>query len=293
MEDRMKHRGIAIFLSVVLALGASFGAQAQTVKIGWTAWSDAEFVTKLAAKILEDRMGQDVKLIQTDIAPQYQGVAGGDIDVMLMSWLPQTHADYMAKVRDKVVNLGILYGYARLGWVVPDYIPKSDLSSISDLSKADVKEKLDGQIIGIDPGAGLMRLSKKAIKDYGLDDYTLVQSSGAGMTAALDRAIKRKQWIVVTGWSPHWMFGAYHLRYLKDPKGDLGSYERIHAIARKGFYEDNPKAALMISRMYLPLDELQNAMYDAQQTSYEKAVEKFIKDHPKTIDYWVSGKIDQ
>ena len=34
--------------------------------------------------------------------------------------------------------------------------------------------------------------------------------------AALERAVRRNQWIVVTGWSPHWMFGAYDLRYLDE-----------------------------------------------------------------------------
>src|SRR3546814_19299032 len=67
----------------------------------------------------------------------------------------------------------------------------------------------------IDPGAGLMRLSKDAVEEYGLDDYELVSASGAAMTAARERAVKRTEWIVVTGWSPHWMFGAHELRYLE------------------------------------------------------------------------------
>lgn len=284
-----------IILGAALVLGVTTGAQAakhemEPVRIGWTAWSDAEFVTKLAARVIEDRIGQEVKLVQTDIAPQYQGVASGDIDAMLMAWLPGTHSDYYAKVNDKVVDLGILYTKARLGWVVPTYIPESELSSIEDLKKSSVKEKLDGTITGIDPGAGLTRLSKKAIKDYGLD-YDLQLSSGAGMTAALDRAVKRDEWIVVTGWSPHWMFGAYDLRYLEDPKGTLGSYERIHALARQGFYQDNIEVASFLSRMQIPIEDLQNAMYDAQETSYEEAVTKYIKNNKKRIDYWVTGEI--
>jgi glycine betaine/proline transport system substrate-binding protein len=87
------------------------------------------------------------------------------------------------------------------------------------------------------------------------------------------------------------MFGKYDLRYLKDPKGTLGSYERIHAIARQGFYQENPDVALMISRMYLPIDMLQSAMFDAQDTTYEKAVDEFIKSHPKMVDYWVTGQM--
>ncbi len=287
-------RGISLKMITgsLLALGMSTAAVADSVKIGWTAWSDAEFVTKLTAKVLEERLDQDVELIQTDIAPQYQGLASGDIDVMLMSWLPGTHEDYMDTVGSDIVSLGILYGYARLGWAVPAYIPEDELSSIEDLKNDEIRDKLDGTITGIDPGAGLTRLSEQAIEDYELDGYELQISSGAGMTAALERAVNRDEWIVVTGWSPHWKFGAHELRYLEDPRGTLGSFERVHAMARQGFYQDNPEAALVIARMHLDLDVLQDAMFYAQENSYEEAVDRFIADHPKVIDYWVTGKID-
>jgi glycine betaine/proline transport system substrate-binding protein len=288
----MRHNLTRILITLGLALALAAPVQAQDVKIGWTAWSDAEFVTKLAAKVMEDRMDQNVELIQTDIAPQYQGLASGDIDVMMMSWLPGTHSDYMENVGQDIVSLGILYGYARLGWAVPTYIPESELSSIEDLKKDSVREQLDGTITGIDPGAGLTRLSKEAIETYGLEGYELQISSGAGMTAALERAVNRDEWIVVTGWSPHWKFGAYDLRYLEDPEGVLGSYERVHAMAREGFYQENPEAALFLARMHLDLDELQAAMFQAQETSYDEAVDEFIANNGDLIDYWITGKMD-
>lgn len=279
-------------LALIAAAGISgqaFGAD--PIRIGWTAWSDAEFITKLTARIIENRFDREVELIQTDIAPQYQGLATGSIDVMFMSWQPETHGDYMEKVGSDVVNLSMLYTHARLGWAVPAYVPESEVSSIADLKKPSVNEKLDGTITGIDPGAGLTRLSKKALEEYGLDDYNLLISSGAAMTAALERAVRRDEWIVVTAWSPHWMFGAFDLRYLKDPKGVLGSFERVHAVARKGFYQDNVDVAGFIGRMYLPIDDLQAAMYDAQQTSYEEAVTNYIDKYGDRIDYWVTGEL--
>lgn len=277
--------------AAVLAMGMNTQATAaEEIRIGWTAWSDAEFVTKLAKRILEEKMDYEVELLQTDIAPQYQGLANGDIDVMLMSWQPGTHADYVSKMGDKIVNLGLLYTHARLGWVVPAYVPESEVSSITDLKKPAVRDRLDETITGIDPGAGLTRLSKQAIEDYGLD-YELQISSGAGMTAALDRAIRRDEWIVVTGWSPHWMFGKYDLRYLEDPKGTLGAFERVHAVARKGFYQDDVKAAGFLSRMQLPIDDLEAAMNDAQESSYEEAVTKYMANNEKRIHYWVTGEL--
>ncbi|NBC47940.1 MAG: glycine/betaine ABC transporter substrate-binding protein [Gammaproteobacteria bacterium] len=276
--------------ALALSIGSAMAAE-KTVKIGWTAWSDAEFVTKLAKRILEDEMGYEVELLQTDIAPQYQGLSTGSLDMMLMSWLPGTHADYLEKVCNDVVPLGILYTHARLGWAVPAYVPEDMVSSIEDLKKDEVKEKLDETITGIDPGAGLTRLSKQAVEDYELDDYELQISSGAGMTAALERAVRRDDWIVVTAWSPHWMFGAYDLRYLEDPKGVLGSFERVVALARKGFYQEDIEAASFISRMQIPIDDLQAAMYDAQETSYEDAVTKYIENNQDRISYWVTGEL--
>ncbi|WP_462322554.1 glycine betaine ABC transporter substrate-binding protein [Halochromatium sp.] len=288
----MMKTSLKLLLSGVLALSIGTAVAAEkTIKIGWTAWSDAEFVTKLTKRILEDEMGYEVELLQTDIAPQYQGVASGDLDVMLMSWLPGTHGDYLEKVCNDVVPLGILYTHARLGWAVPAYVPEDMVSSIEDLKKDEVKEKLDETITGIDPGAGLTRLSKEAVKDYELDDYELQISSGAGMTAALERAVRRNEWIVVTAWSPHWMFGAYDLRYLEDPKAVLGSFERVVALARNGFYQDDIDAASFISRIQIPIDDLQAAMYDAQETSYEDAVTKYIENNQDRINYWVTGEL--
>jgi glycine betaine/proline transport system substrate-binding protein len=279
---------------LLLAMGTAQAADKEPLRIGWTAWSDAEAVTRLAARILETRLDQPVELVLLDIGIQYQGLAKGDIDAMLMAWLPLTHKPYMDKLGDKVVDLGPLYTRAQLGWVVPDYIPKSELNSIEDLKKRQVARKLGRQIHGIDPGAGLMQASEKAMEKYGLDRYRLISSSGAGMTAALSRAIKRKQWIVVTGWSPHWMFARWNLRYLEDPKQALGGRERIHALVRRGFYQDFPvEVTEFLSRLFIPLDELEAIMAEATETSYEAAVEDYIKQHPKKVTYWVTGNIDE
>lgn len=282
--------GATIGLAAALISGtasATYAQETKPVKIGWAAWSDAEFVTKLAAKIIKDDLGRDVDLVQTDVAPLYQGVSRGDLDLMMMAWLPQTHADYYAKIKDRVETLGTVYDGAKLGWVVPTYIPESEISSIADLKKDSVREKLKGTIDGIDPGAGLTRLSQEALKTYGLDGYKLQISSEAGMLTSVDRAYRNKEWFVATSWSPHWMFGKYELRYIADPEKALGDAEHVDILARKDFAKENPKVADFLSRMKLPIDDLQAAMFNAQETSYEQAVDKYIKDHPDQIKSWL------
>ena len=297
MLHSLKKTVTVLCICALLAVFCAPVAQAQDsskpIKIGWTAWSDAEAITKMAKQILEEKMGYDVELVMSDIGVQYQALKSQDIDIMLMSWLPVTHQNYWKKYANDVVNLGPLYTRAKLGWVVPEYVPEDKINSIDDLTNEDVAEKLDHKITGIDPGAGLMQASEKAMKEYGLSDagYDLVASSGAGMTAALARAIEKDDWIVVTGWSPHWKFAKWDLRYIDDPKGTLGGRERIHALARKGFYQDVPYEVFeFFTRMYIPLSELEAVMLNASKSSYGDAVDKYIDENPQRIQYWMTGE---
>ena len=270
---------------------APANAADKKINIGWTAWSDAEAVTTLAKKILEDRMGYKVQLTMADIGIQYQGIATGKLDAMLMSWQPLTHKPYLDKVRQDVVDLGPMYTRAKLGWVVPSYIPESELKSIEDLKKPEVKQKLGSKIQGIDPGAGLMQASEKALKDYGLTDYQLISASDAAMLSGVERAERRKDWIVATAWSPHWMFAKSELRYLDDPKGSLGGLESVNKLVRKGFYQEQPEAYEFLGRMVLPLADVEAIMFEAQNSSYEKAVDNYIAKNPDRIEYWVTGQM--
>ncbi|MFC0243944.1 glycine betaine ABC transporter substrate-binding protein [Falsochrobactrum ovis] len=287
MLAKIAKLGFTALVASAITAGAAFAQETKTVKIGWAPWSDAEFVTKLAAKLIEDNLGQKVELVQTDVAPLYQGVSRGDIDAMMMAWLPETHADYYKRIEDKVDNLGPLYEGAKLGWIVPTYIPESEISSIEDLKKPEIREKLKGEIQGIDPGAGLTRLSQEAIEKYGLD-YKLNISSEAAMLTTVDRATRTDGWFVATSWSPHWMFGKYKLRYIDDPQEALGGAEHIDAIARKGLKEDNPEVVALLTNMSIPIAELETAMFEAQETSYEQAVEKYIANNPDRIKEWLA-----
>ncbi|TDX99978.1 glycine betaine ABC transporter substrate-binding protein [Thiohalophilus thiocyanatoxydans] len=276
------------------AVTAAGQSEERTLRIGWTAWADAEVVTTLVKTLLEQHLDYEVERVMTDIGIQYQAVADGDLDLMLMGWLPQTHRNYWEKVQHRVTNLGPIYT-GRLGWVVPDYVPESELASLEDLRQDEVAKRLNRRIQGIDPGSGLMQSSEQAVKAYQLDDqYQLVAASGAAMTAVLDRAYRNQEWVVVTAWQPHWIFASYELRFLQDPRQILGGRERIHAIARQGFQQDYPPALTgFFTRFYLNDAELAELLLDSQEHDVDTAVRRYIDAHPKRIRYWLSGEIDE
>ncbi len=137
-----------------------------------------------------------------------------------------------------------------------------------------------------------MRVSEQALDAYDLDEYTLISASGAGMTAALARAARRDEWIVVTAWSPHWIFARWDMRYLEDPRGVLGGKERVHVLVREGFYQDYPgEVTEFLARLYLPLGDVESVMLEATASTYENAAAAYIEGHPRRVHYWVTGEI--
>lgn len=123
-------------------------------------------------------------------------------------------------------------------------------------SEGSIGTQVHHEIIGIDPGAGLMQQATQVINDYDLKDWKLVEGSSAAMTAALDKAYKEKKPIIVTGWTPHWMFAKYELKYLNDPKGVFGKDEQIHTIVRNDLKKDAPSAYTMLDRFEWTPEEM-------------------------------------
>lgn len=160
----------------------------------------------------------------------------------------------------------------------------------NEKSGASVGESVDYKIIGIDPGAGLMKASAKAIKDYGLDDWKLVEGSSAAMTAALKKAYDKKQPIIVTGWTPHWMFTKFDLKYLDDPKGVFGKEETIHTIARNGLKDDLPGAYKVLDQFNWTPDDMGKVMNSIEGgESPEDAAAKWVKENSQKVVEWTKG----
>ncbi|KMK91636.1 MULTISPECIES: glycine betaine ABC transporter substrate-binding protein [Rossellomorea] len=154
-----------------------------------------------------------------------------------------------------------------------------------------IGDEVDYKITGIEPGAGIMTATNKALEEYdNLKDYKLVESSSAAMAAELDKAIKNEDPIIVTGWTPHWMFAKYDLKYLKDPKGVYGDAEKIETFARKGLKEDQPSAYTVLDQFSWTNDDIGEVMVDIQEgTDPAEAADKWVKDNKDKVDEWTKG----
>lgn len=279
---------LAVSTVVAVGLTGVRAMAAEPVKIAVTNWADVLAVANVAKYVLENDLKQPVQFVQADIGIQYQGVARGDLDIMVGGWLPVTHATYYAKYKNDLDDVGIIYTGGKNGWAVPAYVPESELSSIADLSKPEVKSKLNGTIQGIEPGGGLMQASEKTIQAYNLTGYNLQASSEAGMLAGVSRAYQSNQWVVATVWSPHWLFQKWKMRYLKDPKGTLGGEEQIHAFASKQFASKFPRADVFFKHFKLTLADVEAIEFEGNSTNdYATAAKKFVESHPEKLKAWM------
>ncbi|WP_414499975.1 glycine betaine ABC transporter substrate-binding protein [Zymobacter sp. IVIA_12111.31 C1] len=256
----------------------------QDITIGYVAWAD-QMPSTYAMKVVLEQQGYHVKATTLSAAFMWQGVAQGKLD-MIAAWLPVTHGAYYAPVKEKVENLGANFTGAHQGLAVPAYL--TDINTIDDLKQH--ADEFEGKVVGIDPGAGLMRLTKRALDEYGVN-IKLAASSDATMTAVLGEAIREHRPIVVTAWTPHWMFNRWQLKYLDDPKGAFGSDEEIDTIVRKGLRQDSPRAYCVLSHFkWTPAEMGELLALNEQPNSdpYQNA-KQWVDKHPEIVARWTQG----
>ena len=286
MTRRLFIMVLAIMVLWAWPTQASAGSkQNKTLKIVYVELDCATASSNLAKAVLEDKLGYKVELLPVTQPILWTSMASGDADAMVTAWLPDTHAAMYGKVKNQVEMLGKLVGGARLGLAVPDYVP---LKSIDELDAN--ADKFKGRIVGIDPGSGLMQLTEKALKDYGIKQLQLVEGSGTIMTSSLAEAIRKQEWIVVTAWSPHWMFGRWQMHYLDDPLGSLGKEEGIFKVGRKGLKKDHPDAwAFLTNFRYEDPTQLQRLMNWNQEKGADplQNARRFMKENPQLVEAWL------
>lgn len=155
-----------------------------------------------------------------------------------------------------------------------------------------IGEALDYTITGIDAGAGVVQAAERAVEDYNLD-FNVQTSSSAAMTQALGDAIANEEAIVVTGWSPHWKFQSYDLKYLEDPKGSFGEAETINTIARLGLAEDMPEAYEILDNFYWETDDMEAVMLSINEGEDPiEAARAWVDENEDKVSQWTNG-VDQ
>ncbi|RUR26783.1 glycine betaine ABC transporter substrate-binding protein [Vreelandella andesensis] len=285
LNHRIRLASLALIAGTGVAAGSLAHAQDQgTVNLAYVEWSSEVASTNVMAAVLE-QAGFEVDLTSLSAAAMFQALSSGDADGIVAAWLPTTHADYMERIGGNTEDLGVNLDGTKLGLVVPAY---TDIDSIADLN--DNADNFNGEIIGIDPGAGLMALTEEVMDTYDLG-LRLRSGSGATMTAALSSAINNEEDIVVTSWTPHWMFARFDVKYLEDPEGVYGGAEQIHTVVRQGLKEDMPEAYAILDAFKWTPEQMGEVMLMNQEDGsdpYENA-KQWVQDNQDVVEQWLNN----
>lgn len=287
---------ISTLLIVLLGFGLfaavpQVAAQDDTVDFGYVQWPGVTIKTHVAAKVV-DYLGYETKMTAASQAIIFKSLETKDLDVFLGNWLPtmKMHFDEY-KEKGIVHNVRVNLEDVTYRTAVPEYVYEAGVKSLADLNE--YADKFNKEIYGIEPGNDGNIIIQNAIDNntYNLGDWSIRESSTAGMLSSVQRAYNNKEWIAFNGWKPHYMNVLFDLKYLEDPEGIWGEDDKVFTVARNGYQDENPNIYKFLEQFAVPapvqnqwIDEYQNKDRDP-----EAVAEEWIANNLDIVNQWVFG----
>jgi glycine betaine/proline transport system substrate-binding protein len=285
-----------------------------TITIAVNPWVGAEANAAVAQTVMEDQMGCDVELQEINESGQFPAMADGDVDATLEVW-PSGHLkdakDYIEKA-GTVVEGGDLGIIGNIGWFVPSYVidehPEfatwEGFKDNADVfATAETGDK--GRFLGADTTYSIF--DEAIIESLGLDLQVVYSGSEAASLAALDKAYKAKDPILMYWWTPQWANAKYDLVEVElpaydedceavaaeDPDAAVG-YDCDYAedVLYKAFsseLEGKDAAAFEFLSNFEWTEEDQNdvALAIQEKTDPQEAAQAWIDDNQDMVDSWL------
>ena len=288
------NRFSVLLLATALSSAANVWAEdaaCSTVKLGDPGWSDIA-VTNGIASFLLDGLGYKAESQTLAVPIIFAGLQKGQVDVFLGNWMPAGQHDYERYVEsgqvDKVVeNLG----GTEYTLAVPTYVHEAGVKDFSDLAR--FAEQFGRKIYGIGSGSPANDYIRQMIEgnEFGLGDWQLVESSEQAMLVQVGRAVKRDEFVVFLGWTPHPMNVQFDMQYLKGGEKFFGSTGSVNTLARKGYVAECPNVGKLLSNLKFT-QEMENTIMDEvlnRRVANATAIRSWIKANPAVLDGWLEG----
>ncbi|WP_318468294.1 choline ABC transporter substrate-binding protein [Photobacterium leiognathi] len=270
----------------------SYANQCDTVRFADVGWTDITATTAVTSELLKG-MGYNTKTDLLSVPVTYSSMANGDIDVFLGNWMPTMEGD-IAKYREAktIETVKANLEGAKYTLAVPKYVYDAGVKSFADLAKHE--DKFKGRIYGIEPGNDGNRLIQSMIDTnaFGLKDFSLVESSEAGMVSQVSRSVRRDQWIVYLGWAPHPMNSNVEMEYLAGGDDFFGpNYggANVYTNVRSNYLTECPNVGQLLKNLSFSL-EMENSLMEAilnQKVQPEKAARQWLSENPQQVEAWL------
>jgi glycine betaine/proline transport system substrate-binding protein len=290
------NKSATVFLGGLLLAASSFHAQAEeascsTVKLGDPGWSDIAVTNGIASFLLEG-LGYKAQTQTLAVPIIFAGLQKGQVDVFLGNWMPAQQSNYDKFVASgEVAKLAQNLSGTEYTLAVPTYAYEAGVKTFADLDK--FADKFDNKLYGIASGSPANESIRQMIEadEFGLGDWKLVESSEQAMLVQVGRAVKRDQFVVFLGWTPHPMNVNYDIKYLKGGEKYFGESGSVNTLARKDYATECPNVSKLLSNLSFT-QEMENAIMDqvlSKEASNAEAIKAWLQANPAVLDGWLDG----
>lgn len=259
-------------------------AQDKVIKMGTMSWEDLTPIAGISRHVLE-KAGYSVEVTSfSEWGIAYAALVNGDTQIMV-SQIDYVAQDYWERHKNRLEKISPVSHGLYQAVAVPSYVTIDSMEQLNENA-----DKFNNRIVGIEPGSGLMREAADAVTEYGLS-LQLIEGSTAAMTAALQSAIERNEWIAVTVWEPSWMAQRFDIKWLADPKGVFAPAQSYYWVGQNGFSAENPHAREVLAGIYVPLADI-NAINGAVNDgkTMDEAVADWVAANDDLIARWSNIK---
>ena len=245
------------------------------IKIAQTEYDEHMIQVEIFKQIVKKKLGLALEGIKVPSAELFRSVAEGKVDATVAPWMPAEEASFR-KYAKNLEDMGAnLYG-CKSGLVVPDYVP---IDQIEDLKHH--AANFENKIYSVQRTTAIGSLMPQVVGSYGLS-FMIEYGDEKSVLDALEKRIEKKEWVMITGWQPHWMFGTYKLKFLKDSKQILPEDQYCITLGRKGLQQDNPEFYRILKEFSLDINGINYALNNIHRgATVEDAAKEYIEKYTK------------
>lgn len=282
----------ALLTAAALPAMADDAARCGTVRFSDPGWTDITATNGVAAVLL-DALGYTPHIATLSVPVGYEALKSGQTDLFLGNWMPAQQ-----KFRDDLDAAGTIVELvqnlegAKFTLAVNRAGADAGVAGFADLDAR--KDAFGGKIYGIEPGAPANQSIQGMIDndDFGLGDWTLVESGEQAMLAQVSRSGNTP--VVFLAWAPHPMNEVIDITYLSGGDAQFGpdyGGATVHTLARKDWVAACPNAARLFTQLVfdVPMENVLMGKILNDGMDARDAAKGWIAANPEVLDKWLDG----
>ncbi|OWZ82990.1 glycine/betaine ABC transporter substrate-binding protein [Natranaerobius trueperi] len=266
----------------------------EEVRLPIVEWPGVTQKTYVISEVL-DNLGYDTTIDNYSLPVILEGMQAEDLDAFTGTWFQTWGTPLHESLENgEVIHISTQLDETNYGPAVPKYVFEAGITSLDNLYEN--SDKFNYTYYGLEAGNDGNQLMIDAFDQniYNLGGWDIIETNTAAMLTEMQQKIEQGEWVVFSGWEPHWMNVVLEMEYLDDPKGIWGEDEEVGTIVRRGLKDDDSNLYKFFSQFDIN-NEIQNEWiyeYSKNERDPEIVAKEWVESNLDLVKLWVDGMYD-